>query len=218
MECLFWKPVQITVIILYKHYLHRRTVNHNQLIKDMKNIVTTLFIILAGMLMVPQQSMAQWSIGASYEIRNEVPESGFGVRLERSILKKLPVVKLGIRAHFSYFNDKNGVTEDNFSYGEITNYDFGLAAIGGASLGLIKPYVGLGLGATTFDGTGGDFQNFQNTSDSPLFWNALVGAQLSPIPMLKPFVEYRFQQTDQPQFARSFESNGRFVLGLSIQF
>lgn len=184
----------------------------------MKKFITASFILLAGLMVVPQQSSAQWSIGASYELRNEVPENGFGVRVERSILGKLPIVDLGLRAHFSYFNDKNGVTDGGLQYGEVTNYDFGLAAIGGASLGLIKPYVGLGLGSTTFDVSGQDFQNAQDTDKSPLYWNALVGAQLSPIPKLKPFVEYRFQQADEPQFARSFESNGRLVLGISLSF
>ncbi|MDX1586347.1 MAG: porin family protein, partial [Balneolaceae bacterium] len=144
-----------------------------------KKLSAACMIVLAGLLVVPQQASAQWSIGASYEMRQEVPENGFGVRIERSILNPVPIVDLALRAHFSYFSEENGVTESGASFGEIQNYDFGLAAIGGVSLGLLKPYVGLGLGSNTFDVSGGDFQTVSNTSESALFWNALVGAEVS---------------------------------------
>lgn len=170
--------------------------------------------------MMPTITQAQWSIGASYEIRNEDPTNGFGVRLERQILDQLPIVDLGLRAHFSYFSEENNVSQGGVSYStDLKNYDYGLAATGGVSLGLLKPYIGLGLGSTTFDVStqdlpGGDF----DSSDSAFFWNTFVGAELSPIPALKPFVEYRFQQTDEPQFATDFDSNGRLIFGVSIAF
>lgn len=188
-----------------------------------RKIIMSAGILLMALAMVPSQSMAQWSLGASYEIRNEDPKNGFGVRLERQILGQLPIVSLGLRAHFSYFNEENNLSDGGVSYSaDITNYDYGLAATGGVSLGLLKPYVGLGLGSTTFDvstqnfpGTGGDF----DSSDSAFFWNTFVGAELSPIPALKPFVEYRFQQSDEPEFQTDFDtSNGRLIFGVSIAF
>src|SRR6056297_2739141 len=101
--------------------------------------VKKYFVALLGVFMLatvtPEITKAQWSIGASYEIRQEDPTNGFGARIERKILTGLPIVDLGIRAHFSYFSEENGVTKDDISYGKIENYDFGLAAIGGVSLG-----------------------------------------------------------------------------------
>src|SRR5690625_7934982 len=89
---------------------------------------------------VPQTSSAQWSLGASYEIRNEDPKNGFGVRIERDILQRLPIVDLGLRGHFSYFNDDNEFTTEGVDYSsEITNYDFDLAAVGGVSVELLDP-------------------------------------------------------------------------------
>lgn len=181
---------------------------------NIKEFAVAAGILLMGLALVPGQSMAQWSIGASYEIRQEDPTSGFGARIERKILKRLPIVDLGLRAHFSYFSDENGVTSDDVSYGKIENYDFGLAAIGGASLGLVRPYVGLGLGSETFDIEYQDVQNAE--SDSKVYWNALVGAEVSPIPALTPFVEYRFQSVDEPEFAPG--SSGRMIFGLSLHF
>lgn len=164
---------------------------------------------------IPQHAVAQWGIGASYEIRQEDPQNGFGARIERQILGKLPIVNLGLRAHFSYFSDENGVTKNGVRYGKIENYDFGLAGIGGVSLGLVKPYIGLGLGSTTFNIDSEDVQN-ADSEESKVFWNALVGSEVSIIPKLKPFVEYRFQQVEEPEFAPG--SNGRLIFGLSLSF
>lgn len=168
----------------------------------------------------PEITKAQWSIGASYEIRQEDPTNGFGARIERQILKPIPIVDLGLRAHFSFFNEENNISEGGVSYSaDVTNFDYGLAATGGVSLGLLKPYVGLGLGATTFDLSTEDRPNGDlDTSDSSVFWNTFVGAELSVTPILKPFVEYRFQQTDEPNFATEFDSNGRMIFGLSLAF
>lgn len=175
-------------------------------------ICTILFLVM----LIPSQAYAQWGIGASYEVRQETPKNGFGLRIERGILGKVPVVDLRLRAHFSYFNKENSASSGGGTISkEITNYDFGLAAIGGVSLGLIKPYVGLGLGSTTFDLDQSNTQ-LPDDSDSKIFWNALAGVELSPIPVLKPFVEYRLQPSDEPDFSDNFDSNGRFVVGLTL--
>lgn len=185
-----------------------------------KKSLLALFGALMLLTVTPEISQAQWSIGASYEIRQEDPTNGFGARIERKILTGLPIVQLGIRAHFSYFSEENEVSGDGFSYSaDVTNYDYGLAATGGISLGLLTPYIGLGLGSTTFDVNtqdlpGGDL----DTSDSSVFWNTFAGAELSVTPVFKPFIEYRFQQTDEPEFATDFDSNGRMIFGVSLAF
>ncbi|SHG23201.1 Opacity protein [Fodinibius roseus] len=181
----------------------------------------TLALLLSA---VPQTSSAQWSLGASYEIRNEEPKNGFGVRLERDILQKLPLVNLGLRGHFSYFNDENQITSDGATYStEITNYDFGLAAVGGISAGLVAPYVGLGLGSETADLNFKDGDNLPEGegSDSNLYWNGFVGAKLSPVPAIKPFVEYRVRSSKEfSDLNRDAidTSTGRFIIGLSLAF
>lgn len=187
---------------------------------NIKKCITALFGVLMLATVTPDLVQAQWSIGASYEIRSEDPQNGFGARIERKILTGLPLVQLGIRGHFSYFSEENSLSEGGVTYSaDVTNYDYGLAATGGVNLGMLTPYVGLGLGATTFDVStqdlpGGDF----DTSDSGVFWNTFAGAELSVTPIFKPFVEYRFQQTDEPQFATEFDANGRLIFGLSLSF
>lgn len=181
----------------------------------------TLALLLSA---VPQTSSAQWSLGASYEIRNEDPKNGFGVRLERDILQKLPIVNLGLRGHFSYFNDENEFSFENQNIStEITNYDFGLAAVGGVSVGLVAPYVGLGLGSETADLNFRDGDNLPEGegSDSNLYWNGFIGAEISPVPAIKPFVEYRVKSNKEfSDLNRDAidTSTGRFIIGLSLAF
>lgn len=188
--------------------------------KFIKHRLPLLFAVFAmAVFLVPEQAAAQWSIGASYEIRDEEPKNGFGARIERQILQQLPVVNLRLRGHFSYFSEDNYVDQNQQSFGEIENYDFGLAAVGGVSIGLLSPYVGTGLGSTTTELRNPEGA-FDGGSESNVYWNGFVGAEVSPIPAIKPFVEYRFQA------AESFDelqdnvnrSNGRLIFGLSLAF
>src|SRR5690625_6409737 len=85
-------------------------------------------------------------------MHNENPEDGFGVRVERGIVGNLPLLDLSMRAHFSYFNDTNNITLKNIDFSsDIDMYDYGIAAIAGLKLGLVRPYVGLGIGNQQFN-------------------------------------------------------------------
>lgn len=176
----------------------------------------------------PQTASAQWSLGASYEIRNEEPKNGFGARIEREILGSLPLVNLGIRAHFSYFSDENNVDYNDgsvsYSYSQdVTNYDYGLAAVGGVTVGPINPYVGLGLGATSLDVSRSDLPNNSafdgESSDSAIYWNGFVGAKLSALP-IQPFIEYRLEDVSnyEEELRNVKSSNGRMIFGVSLSF
>ncbi|HET6528914.1 MAG TPA: outer membrane beta-barrel protein [Balneolaceae bacterium] len=167
---------------------------------------------------VPQAAAAQWSIGASYQIREEAPENGFGIRLERELLGAAPVLNLALQAHFSYFSADNYLGANDITYGEVENYDYGIAALGGVSLGLISPYIGLGLGSTTFE-LGDEADLPGEGSDSSLYWNGFIGAKISPIPVVKPFVEYRIQSTQEfEDLGESDMGNGRLIFGIYIAF
>lgn len=183
-----------------------------------------VFATFALMLtMLPEKTTAQWSLGASYEIRDEEPKNGFGLRLERKILQKLPIVNLSLRGHFSYFNED--ISYENRTYStDITNYDYGLAAVGGVSLGLLSPYVGVGLGASTLDVNRDNLPSGspldENNDDSAIYWNGFVGAEVSPLPMIKPFVEYRFEDISNysDELSDIQNSNGRLIFGVSLAF
>lgn len=189
-------------------------------------------LILAGIVLAclfsPNITRAQWGIGGSYEIRDREPENGFGVRLERGILQKFPI--LGLRAHFSYFSDENQVdpqdpNQSTFSQ-EITDYDIGVTALAGVNIGLLKPYVGIGLGSNTInlDVSNDAPDGFSDNEESKIYWNALIGAELSPLPVLKPFVEYRYSDVGEDFFKNAQSQNvresynGRIIFGVLLSF
>lgn len=180
-----------------------------------------LIIVLSVLTSIP--AFAQLELGASYELRNEDPNSGFGVRVEKGFLEKIPVVNLGLRAHFSYFSDENKVSESGITYSaDITNYDFGLALIGGLNVGLVEPYVGIGLGSETIDLQPKDFEgvSVEDENDSSIYWNGLIGAKVTIIPILKPFIEYRYSDTSigEPSMDQFKDQTGRIIFGVSLSF
>lgn len=187
-----------------------------------------LLTFISALLLLPftltETANAQWAIGASYEVRDEEPTNGFGVRLERGILSAVPVVDLGIRAHFSYFNETNdasfgGVTIDQ----TFESYDFGVAATGGVSVGLVKPYVGLGIGwdNSTLDYSedisGSEVSLAEEFEAEDFYWNGFVGAEVTIVPILSPFIEYRFTDISGRDDV-GFDSTNRLAIGVSLSF
>jgi opacity protein-like surface antigen len=181
--------------------------------KIFKNYLSLSAIILSLLFMLPTAANAQWSIGASFETRTEDPTNGFGVRVERKILDIVPVVDLGLRAHFSFFSEDNTIQPANVD-AEFESYDFGLAATGGVSLGLFAPYVGLGVGSDNFQI---ESSEGKLVDESNFYWNAFGGAKLTLIPLLSPFIEYRWTQLSGTDDI-GFDNFGRLAVGVSLNF
>jgi opacity protein-like surface antigen len=188
------------------------------------------FIVLftAAAFLFPASASAQFEVGASYELRDESPQSGFGVRIQKGFLNSIPILNLGLRAHFSYFSEENSVSVGSGGTGQITysedftNYDFGLDVIAGLSVGLIEPYAGVGLGSSPLDLTRSDlpadFPLDSDANESNIFWNLTVGAKVPVIPLVKPFVEYRYSNgsLSEPQLGEQI--TGRISFGVVLSF
>lgn len=190
--------------------------------KKIQRILPALTLLCALSFAIPQQSQAQFRLGASYEIRQEAPKHGFGARVERSLMGDgSSMVQLRARAHFSYFSEKFENYKSNPFSAELKNYDFGVAGVVGVKVGFVTPYAGLGLGAATFDlqredlPQGSPFE--ESESESKIGWTGFIGAEVNPIPLLNPFVEYRFDPENRPDFADLKDSStGRIIFGLSL--
>jgi len=188
-----------------------------------KALLAFVTVLLLLPLSLTETADAQWSIGASYEMRDEDPTNGFGVRLERDILSAVPIVDLGLRGHFSFFNESNDVSSGGVTFDQtIQSYDFGVAATGGVSIGLVKPYVGLGIGwdNTSLDYSGGDVEGVNLQEDfeaQDFYWNGFVGAQVTIIPILNPFIEYRFTDISGREDV-GFDTVSRLAIGVSLSF
>lgn len=179
----------------------------------MKKIVVALGIIFM-LIPIYNTANAQWAIGASYEVRSEDPENGFGFRLEKGFLNGIPLLDLGIRAHFSYFNETNNISREGISAStEIDVYDYGLAAIGGVKLGIVKPYVGLGIGNQQFK-----FEPEEVFQDeSSFYWNGFGGAEITLLPLFNPFIEYRIARLTSAEDI-DIDNISRLAVGVNLRF
>lgn len=186
--------------------------------KRRTQLSVSAFSLLFACLMITNSAAAQWSLGASYQIRNDQPKKGFGIKIQRQILTRLPLVDIGIRARFSYFNKNNNFSpKEGVTLGKVTYYDFGVDAVGGVSLGIIEPYIGIGIGSNKYKVK--KAKKTEELSDTKFYWNTFVGAELTLIPVLHPFIEYRFMPTDSPTFKNvGLDSEGRLIIGLVLQF
>lgn len=183
-------------------------------------------LLLLALSVYPAQG--QWAVGGSYEIRNETPETGFGARVENMVDLPVPMVNLGFRGYFSYFSEENQISRNNFQYSEeLTNYDFGVSVLGKVKLGLANPYVGVGLGSSTTDVSFSDAENLQvdpeGDSDSRFAYHGLIGGEIGLVPMLNPFIEYRFTDYSgdlgfENAQSEIRESNGRLIFGVTLRF
>lgn len=187
----------------------------------MKKVVLAVLLILASVLFISHPANAQWAIGASYEMQNEKPENGFGVRVERGIIGNLPLLDLSMRAHFSYFNDTNNITLKDIDFSsDIDMYDYGIAAIAGLKLGLVRPYVGLGIGNQQFNYDPRDNQEIDDIipdDASSFYWNGFGGAEISILPFLSPFIEYRIANLTSADDIH-FDNISRLAIGVNLRF
>ena len=203
----------------------------------MKNIYAkTLTIALLGIIIAGfsyQQVQAQFSIGASYEIRKEKPTNGFGIRIENDLPLKLPLVAIGIRAQFSNFSEKNSVSGTNvnnvsISYDrKLNHYNLGLMALGKLKLGLLSPYIGLGIGTShlkvknsNLSTSVADLQSGSKSNNS-VYYEGAIGASATLLPMLHPFIEYRLQKDSFKNVVNGYEtkdSSGLWAFGISLSF
>lgn len=158
-----------------------------------------------------------WGIGFSYEVRSEDPTTGFGIRFERQMVPpEASAFRASMRAHFSYFNESNSVTEDDVTFDrDIEAYDFGLAILAGVQIVMAKPYIGLGVGSDYFNIESEDPDN--NFNENNFFWNGFGGLEVEIFPGFSPFFEYRISRlsgTDEIDF----DEVNRMAVGFNIRF
>jgi len=190
-------------------------------------IVVCAFCLLGlSILSFPEKSMAQIGIGGGLDIRSEDPTHGYGIRLEYRIINLPPVADLKVRAHGSYFSDTqkrsysvNGLVTEVFD--EQTAFDIGAAVLTGIKLGPVNPVAGIGLGIDSSELDTGRTTSRPNRlrgiNEENLYWNLFFGGELSIIPYVKPFFEYRFVQLINPKNI-DIKDSERFSVGIIFRF
>lgn len=168
-----------------------------------------------------QQAAAQFSIGASYEIRSHKPTNGFGVRIENDMPLKVPMLAIGVRAQFSNFSEKNNISGINdITYDQkLSHYNLGLMALLKLKLGLLEPYVGLGLGTSHLKVKSEGLSQSYSENKNSIYYEGALGAEVSLLPILHPFIEYRLHRNnfnDVIQGYKTHDTNGIWAFGLSL--
>ncbi len=186
----------------------------------MKKILTAFaftFLIVAL-----NNSYAQTTIGASYEIRSEDPTTGFGLHVERDFLP-LPLLGISGRLHFSYFSEDQTRSEPGLDISiDDRSIDVGLTAIASVNLAVVAPYAGVGIGMEFFTrdlsltGSGTPEVGISDGDDSGLFYYGMIGLGISAIPVVRPFVEYRYRGVTSTDYMPS--KYGTWAFGLKLRF
>jgi hypothetical protein len=181
----------------------------------MKKVFLILALVFIAFPFV-EKAHAQWGIGVSYEVRDENPTNGFGLRVEKGLLNFVPIIDFNMRAHFSYFNENNTLSPSGASIsGDTEAFDYGLALTAGVKVAFVKPFVGFGIGSETIDFESADDNG--SFKENNFYWNGFGGVELSFIPILNPFIEYRITNltgTDQIDF----NNVGRIAFGINLRF
>jgi opacity protein-like surface antigen len=196
--------------------------------------------MLVLLLMPIHSASAQFAIGGGYQLRDESPESGYTVFIEKGFLKNVPMLRMGMRLHVSQFSEDYRISSLDGLIGQVgedlgnissdmKTLDYGLALLLGVNLGIVTPYAGAGIGNENYEinydlskiqmpsGDVDDLLSLESLSDSGFYWNGFVGATLSPIPIVKPFFEYRFTSF-MTEEAIDYTQNGRITIGLKLEF
>lgn len=185
--------------------------------------VLYFFIVIVILFTVSKESFAQWSAGGGFELREQEPSKGVEFKLQRDFLTAVPILRLGIRGYGSIFPEQssglqggNG-TATEFSVANIS-YHTGAALMGGLNMGMTNPYVGLGIGVHHFE-----VKTVQINGESSRETNenialqAIAGAEISLLPFIHPFIEYKFSQF-RGAHGLEYDHTGSLSFGLMFKF
>jgi hypothetical protein len=191
----------------------------------------TQFAIVAALLLLAGDVLAQGGIGASYERRDDEPSEGIGLRLEKTFGTVDDIVNIGIVGHTSFFSStltlRSGENGSGviFSDTELSTFDFGGALKLAVNAPFVTPYIMGGIGFenykirvnSTFDGL--DFPDDEST----MVLNGTAGIQVRLGSSIRPFIEMRFSQnTKDYSFEETFRdlkaSKNRLAIGVQLQF
>ena len=172
------------------------------------------------------QASAQ-SLGISYENRSEEPQTGIGLHFQNDFTLVPMLLDLGVRVQGSFFSEEYNLRNDDIVVQTDDNsYDFGVGAITTLSVGFVAPYAGVGVGYEVFDreslvldlpGTPEDDVGIQSdNSDNGFYYYGTVGVGVSAVPVLRPFVEYRYRGVSSTDFMPS--KYGIWAFGMQLRF
>ena len=175
-------------------------------------------ILLSVLALLISVSFAQaQSIGVSYAYSSTAPNSGYSAHFETSLFS-LGVASLNTRLRATMFSEKDFA---GFESADVLIVDLNIFAKVSV-IPMINPYAGIGIAYETTDFKFTVPLTTTTISDSqkefPLY--GTIGVEFSPIPFIKPFLEYRVRALDLKEIKNATYDSDRGIvaLGLAVSF
>jgi hypothetical protein len=169
----------------------------------------TYFIVL----LVAPLTISQWEFGASYKIKNEIPENGIGIHISRNLPFQRVAFGIKLRGEVNLFRQTD--TENILGNNVDKNYlseDYQLEAIGRFFFKNFSPYFGFGFGYGQI--------GINQLSSKSLLLILLAGLSF-PLSFINPFIEIQgvnyfsdFDSSLKEKDISSFQFRG--VIGVSF--
>lgn len=174
-------------------------------------------LIVPLLIFFSTEVMGQYMLGISYEKRSDEPTNGLGIQFQNNF-SPIPLLSLSARFQASYYNEKYSLTQNATTFERTdTSYDLGIGLVAGVNVGLVAPYAGVGIGMEFFNREETIAGGVSSSGDdSGFFYYGLVGVGVSIIPVLRPFVEYRYRGITKSDFMPS--EHGTWAFGVAIRF
>jgi hypothetical protein len=101
--------------------------------------------ILLIILLISPLTFSQWEIGASYKIKSDVPENGFGFYFSRNLPYQGATLGIKVRAEVNLFRQTENLSVRNVKQNFLSE-DYSLFIIANYFSENFSPYLGFGLG------------------------------------------------------------------------
>lgn len=174
----------------------------------MKKVLFTILAVLSFSAISNAQSL-----GVSYAYSSTAPVSGLSAHFESSIVS-LGVVSLNSRLRGTMFSEK-----DFAAYKSVDVLTIDVSVLAKVSIiPMVNPYGGLGIAYEKTDVELAFNLGESSQTEYPLY--ITVGAEFSPIPFIKPFIEYRLRAADLKEVknAKYDSDRGIVAIGVAVSF
>jgi hypothetical protein len=172
--------------------------------------------ILLLILLIAPLSFSQWEIGASYKIKSDIPENGFGFYFSRNLPYQGATLGIEARAEVNLFRQTENLSVNEVKQNFLSE-DYNLHVIANYFLRNFSPYFGFGLGY-------GELSVNQVKVKWQSFVLSLVsGCKFQVYDFINPYIEIQgfnyFANFDSRLWGRDISTfQFRGVIGVSLSF
>jgi hypothetical protein len=180
----------------------------------MKTFIRILFISFLIFPVIP--IFPQWQIGASFNFKNEIPEKGIGVNINRNLPFQRAAFGVKLRAGIDLFRQSGTETIDGRNVERsFKSEDYHIEIIGSFFFRNFSPYFGFGFGYSRI--------NINELNEGSLLFSLLAGLSIPINNFINPYIEIQafnyFSDFDPALSGRdisSFQLRGAAGISFSI--